>query len=155
MKHPKDLHLIFTAREETLAIYSASGTLLLRHAARNKTVRDGQYGHWGNCPPGEFALEAPQHDHTPPFGKWFIPIRDMGQNGPMARYGRQGIGIHGGGSGLPDPFAPWQGWEVTEGCVRLQNADLEQVVILLNGCFAAGAHAWLTVVARAAHPAPE
>src|SRR5712691_463173 len=143
--HPKDLHLIFTAREETLALYSASGTLLLRHEARNKTVRDGQYGHDGNCPPGDFALLPPRHENTPAFGKWFVPIIDAAPHGPMARYGRAGIGIHGGGSGLHDPFAPWQGWVVTEGCIRCLNADLEQIVILLNGCFAAGAHAWLTV----------
>lgn len=35
--------------------------------------------------------------------------------------------IHGGGSGLHDPFAPYQGWVPTYGCLRMQNADGEEV----------------------------
>lgn len=43
--------------------------------------------------------------------------------------------IHGGGSGLADPFAPYQGWVPTYGCLRMQNADGEEVSrwILDNG----------------------
>lgn len=33
--------------------------------------------------------------------------------------------VHGGGSGLPDPYAPEQGWKPTEGCTRAQNEDVE------------------------------
>jgi hypothetical protein len=33
--------------------------------------------------------------------------------------------VHGGGSGLADPFAPRQGWKPTEGCTRAQNEDVE------------------------------
>jgi RHS repeat-associated protein len=36
----------------------------------------------------------------------------------------RGRAIHGGGSGLPDPFADQQGWKPTEGCTRGQNADV-------------------------------
>ena len=32
-----------------------------------------------------------------------------------------------GGSGLHDPFAPYQGWVPTYGCLRMQNADGEEV----------------------------
>ena len=34
-----------------------------------------------------------------------------------------GRDIHGGGSGLPDPYADYQGWVPTYGCLRMQNAD--------------------------------
>ncbi len=35
--------------------------------------------------------------------------------------------IHGGGSGLSDPWAPQQGWKPTEGCTRAQNEDVDQL----------------------------
>ena len=37
---------------------------------------------------------------------------------------RRGRDIHGGGSGLPDPLAPEQGWKPTLGCTRGQNEDV-------------------------------
>src|SRR5258706_10142044 len=33
--------------------------------------------------------------------------------------------IHGGGSGLADPWDPQQGWKPTEGCTRAQNEDVD------------------------------
>ena len=48
----------------------------------------------------------------------------------------RGRGWHGGGSDLPDPFAPRQGWEATYGCGRLQNEDVlalkEQIIAAGN-----------------------
>lgn len=35
--------------------------------------------------------------------------------------------VHGGGSGLPNPYAPKQGWKPTEGCTRAQNEDIEEL----------------------------
>ncbi|MNS94210.1 hypothetical protein D3C72_1284210 [compost metagenome] len=35
--------------------------------------------------------------------------------------------IHGGGSGLKDPFAPRQGWKPTLGCTRAQNEDVQEL----------------------------
>ena len=35
--------------------------------------------------------------------------------------------IHGGGSGLDDPWAPRQGWKPTMGCTRGQNEDVEDL----------------------------
>jgi lipoprotein-anchoring transpeptidase ErfK/SrfK len=68
----------------------------------------------------------------------------------MDRYGRAGIGIHGGGSGLPAPFAARQGWAKTHGCVRVQNEDLTKLVKIVKGCLAAGGHVRLTVSGEAA-----
>lgn len=66
-----------------------------------------------------------------PYGGFYIPVLDV--NGLWVRYGRDGIGIHGGGSGLGDSFAPTQGWVITEGCFRLQNVDLSVLVGHLSG----------------------
>jgi L,D-peptidoglycan transpeptidase YkuD (ErfK/YbiS/YcfS/YnhG family) len=38
------------------------------------------------------------------------------------------MGLHGGGTGVEDPFAAQQGWAKTEGCIRVQNKDLEEIV---------------------------
>jgi hypothetical protein len=35
--------------------------------------------------------------------------------------------IHGGGSSLPDPYAPRQGWRPTYGCIRMQNEDIQNL----------------------------
>ena len=35
--------------------------------------------------------------------------------------------IHGGGSGLADPWDPEQGWKPTEGCTRAQNEDVDNL----------------------------
>lgn len=42
---------------------------------------------------------------------------------------------HGGGSGLANPYAPYQGWVPTLGCLRMQNADGIEVSnwIIANG----------------------
>lgn len=40
--------------------------------------------------------------------------------------------VHGGGAGLADPYADYQGWVPTYGCLRMQNKDgveLSQMII--------------------------
>jgi uncharacterized protein RhaS with RHS repeats len=39
----------------------------------------------------------------------------------------RGRDIHGGGTGLKDPFAPNQGWKPTMGCTRGQNDDVKRL----------------------------
>ena len=36
--------------------------------------------------------------------------------------------LHGGGSDLPNPLAPRQGWYPTHGCTRMQNEDIQDLV---------------------------
>ena len=57
-------------------------------------------------------------------GNWFIPVLNVP--------GRSHIGIHGGGTGLTDPFESSQGWVATVGCIRMQNEDLNTLVSLIN-----------------------
>ena len=39
----------------------------------------------------------------------------------------RGRDIHGGGTGLPDPYAARQGWKPTYGCTRGQNEDVQRL----------------------------
>jgi hypothetical protein len=39
----------------------------------------------------------------------------------------RGRDIHGGGSGLRNPYAPRQGWRPTRGCTRGQNEDIQNL----------------------------
>jgi hypothetical protein len=106
------------------------------------TVAD-PYGHNCKCPPGMFFVGQPQpcasrnpngtatqnHADDAAYGCWFTPLTDDPIFNAFSMHGRAGIGIHGGGSDLPDPFAPQQGWEYTHGCLRVQNADNERVLV--------------------------
>ena len=62
--------------------------------------------------PGQSAADA----NGPAYGTFYIRTGDA-----------RGRDIHGGGSGLPDPFAPRQGWVPTHGCLRMQNIDGEEL----------------------------
>lgn len=123
-------HLILSRQSRTLSLYAATGALLLKGEARNRTVNDAAPVNERSapCPPGEFLLGQPVLKDTPPFGPYYIPIRDYQGHDALAANHRSGIGIHGGGSGLPHWEAPAQGWRPTRGCWRLQNSLLEELV---------------------------
>lgn len=140
-----DLHVTFDAKERSLKVWQPSGNLLWQTEARNRTTDDGQLGHDGNCPPGDFILGAPREKNEVPFGPWFIPVLDYQGHHAMRDFEREGIGIHGGGSGLADPFGPYQGWMVTHGCIRLQNAPLCHFESLVRGVQTHGGTVYLTV----------
>lgn len=121
------MHWIANAPGQILKGYGPLGIAVWSWPVRNDTVAAGYY-HWGQCPPGDYRLGTPMPLDPPetPFGRWYVPLLDV--NKLWVRYERDGIGIHGGGSGLPTPFAPRQGWVITEGCFRLQNEDLASFV---------------------------
>lgn len=125
------IHWVFNAPARHLKGFDHDGKLVFECEARNDTVSEG-YGHYGHCPPGTYGLGAPMRLDPPevPYGGWYVPVNDI--HGLWERYGREGIGVHGGGSGLPEPFAERQGWQITEGCVRLQNEDLARFVTLVT-----------------------
>jgi hypothetical protein len=126
--------------------FGKSDGLLHTLTAHDVGVSDGQlsdpYGHDCKCPPGAYGVGRPQacatrlpdgtvrinNSDDRAYGCWFIPLIDVFDVwGP---HGRAGIGLHGGGSDLPDSFAlPNQGWEYTFGCIRLQNGDLENTLV--------------------------
>lgn len=50
----------------------------------------------------------------------------------------RGRDIHGGGSGLSDPYGDYQGWVPTWGCLRMQNADGEELAEMISEANGAG-----------------
>lgn len=150
---PHDTHWIFDRTARSVKGFDATGKLIFQAEARNRTVNDAAppSHRFGPCPPGDYVFGVPVHMETPPFGPWFIPI-----DGPaMAANGRSGIGWHSGGSGLPDPFAPQQGWRPTHGCWRSQNEDLIKGVQLVLGCQDRGGTCYVSVATFSASGADE
>lgn len=73
-----------------------------------------------SLPVGEYVANAEIASYGPSYGTFYITTGD-----PRAR------DIHGGGSSLPDPYAPRQGWRCTYGCLRMQNEDGEALCQLM------------------------
>lgn len=140
-----DLHFVLNDTANRLVGWNADHQSVWEVECRNHTVANGQYGHNGNCPRGEFLLGLPERRDEVAFGAWFTPIGDYGAHHAMADWGRAAIGVHGGGSDLPHPLAPAQGWEETRGCLRLQNSANAQFVHLIRQAHAAGGCCYLTV----------
>ena len=144
---PGDLHLVVSRTTEVCTVWRRTadgGDALLSFPMRNRTVDEGD-GHWGHCPVGSYLLGAPSDCHVVSLGLHYTPVFDLDPDGPLHQDGRVGIGIHGGGTGLSDPFAPKQGWVETEGCERVQNADNHRLVPVIRACHAAGRKAYFTV----------
>ena len=78
----------------------------------------------GSLPNGLYThvhAEVTHGCYGPAYGNFYITSGDP-----------RGRDIQGGGSGLPDPYADYQGWVPTYGCLRMQNADgvqLAQMII--------------------------
>lgn len=64
--------------------------------------------------------EEPPAENNEAYGTFYISTGDS-----------RGRDIHGGGSDLPDPFADYQGWEPTYGCLRMQNKDGQELSRLM------------------------
>ena len=73
-----------------------------------------------SLPLGGYIVSAEIANNGPGYGTCYITTGDP-----------RGRDIHGGGSDLPDPFAARQGWEPTLGCLRMQNADGEELAALI------------------------
>lgn len=140
-----DLHIVFNDSANRVQVWNAEHQMIWANEMRNSTVANGQFGHFGNCPRGVFVLGVPRAKHEPAFGFWFTPVLDAPGSAVMAQYGRIGVGIHGGGSGRAHWDAPMQGWVVTHGCLRLQNAANSQFVKLVKDAQRQGGTCYLTV----------
>lgn len=141
---PGPLHLVICKQRERLKVFTSRGCLIFTCKAKNDAINLG-FCHFGCCPPGTYGMAAPMPVGTPAFGPYFIKLLDLSPDGPFHRFHRHGIGLHGGGSRLPEPFARWQGWSKTHGCFRLQNHDLLIVVRLLHTNRTAGCRPLTTV----------
>lgn len=89
----------------------------------------------GSLPDGTYtgvSAEVTNGAYGSAYGNFYITSGDP-----------RGRDIHGGGSGLPDPYADYQGWVPTYGCLRMQNADgVELSRMIINS----GNNVVLTVV---------
>jgi len=144
-----DLHWVFARAARTLKAYDNAGREVFACEARNRTTADGQLGHFGNCPPGEYVFGYPAPKGTAPFGPWFVPIHDAPGHDAAAAHHRAGLGWHGGGSGLQEPLRAIQSppWIPTHGCWRSINRDLERGVALIHATLVAGGMHFVTVEA--------
>jgi hypothetical protein len=165
-------HLVFNGQTRRLKMY-ITGAADLGHPdglihevdCHDVGINDGKladpYGEKCKCPPGDYIVGAPMacatrveeggvrinNDDDRAYGCWFVPLSDESPDGGFAQHGRAGIGLHGGGSDLPDPFAMNQGWEYTYGCLRLQNTDLEHCLVpFVNFVHTHGGQVKLSVV---------
>ena len=75
-----------------------------------------------SLPVGEYEANAeqPPTNYGPAYGTFYITTGDY-----------RSRDIHGGGSSLPDPYAPRQGFLCTYGCLRCQNEDGEKLSNLM------------------------
>lgn len=130
------LHLEFDSATERCKIFRGDGTCIREIEMHDKAVGPG-FARWGRCPRGKYRLGAPVEMDEPAYGYHFTPV--------AGTPGRQGIGIHGGGTGLADPFAKQQGWAPTHGCLRVQNEDNDALVSLIREYDRVGGECWITV----------
>ena len=89
----------------------------------------------GSIPNGKYVnvwAEVTNGKYGAAYGNFYITSNDP-----------RGRDIHGGGSGLANSYADYQGWLPTFGCLRMQNAD---GVELSRMIIASGNKVTLTVV---------
>lgn len=140
-----DSHLIVNDITETMKAFSQKGQLLWEIPC----LARGQYSDYewkiqrSDTPPGLYKLGTLYNDHAkygahPPYDRtlaaygWaFYDMIEL--EGQESRYGRAGIGLHGGGSGLgwPGAWAPKQPLLATHGCCRIHNQDLLSKILPL------------------------
>lgn len=138
----------FNATEQKLKYFLSSGMMQWAVAARGKGSTDG-YGTNGDTPPGLYKLSEPawiseRDREANGLGRWFIPMLPAISNIYVENM-RSNLGIHGGGTDLPNPLASRQGWETTLGCIRVQNEDLSRVAYAVQRALQSGSTAWLHV----------
>lgn len=91
-----------------------------------------------SLPNGEYhgiTAEVTNGKYGPAYGNFYITTGD----------GR-GRDIHGGGSNSPYPYADYQGWYKTLGCLRMQNKDGVELSEEIIASCEAGIDVVLTVV---------
>lgn len=154
--HPNDVHVIIndweTRHVGEAVCYNADGTRRWKIPALCKGTHGPRFDRaHSDTPPGLYlaGVVTVTQSHEPAstwnsYGKYFIDMKE--QENQERRYGRAGIGWHGGGSNAPHPLAPKQPLHVTLGCVRSHNEDLETIVVpTLEQVRKRGGSMWITV----------
>lgn len=152
---PGDYHLIVNDSEgkfnSEAKLFNSSGKLLWVKDCLAKGQSPDYSQRNGDTPPGVYKLayltvtqdwENAATWHA--YGKYFWDLGNV--SGAEEKYGRAGVGLHGGGSSAPDPLAPYQQLVPTCGCIRMYNKDLEAVILpLWQETQANGSTIWVSV----------
>lgn len=138
---PFDFHIVANLRQRKAKLYNAEGKLLKSVPCRGEgqegsfkwTGQPSWRGWAQDTPPGVWDVGVIETITTRtaadvPYGRMFVWLEP--RSGGCAEVSRPGIGMHGGGSGLANPFGDYQGWVITHGCIRFQNKDLEDLMRL-------------------------
>ena len=120
------MQLQFMRRTQTMYLMNDRGEVIKEWPCRDAFF--GGYNSEGqkreSLPNGTYRhvwAEITDGCYGPAYGNFYITTGDS-----------RGRDIHGGGSALEDPYADYQGWYPTQGCLRMQNADgveLSQIII--------------------------
>lgn len=129
-----DVHIVADAIDKSMMAYDRNGTPLWER--RLSVLLEGQHDNWkvrsGDTPPGTYKFGTLYHQSVNqpelfwPYGPVCIDLIDL--EGQETGYGRAGVSIHGGGSSLADPGAPWQPLVPTEGCARTHNHIMSNIL---------------------------
>ncbi|GEM_PF-5499905 len=144
-----DVHFVVNAVSKRLKCFDASGQLKWTVEAHCEGTNGSYDVFQGDTPPGLYKCGSPDDvlstdSDRNSFGPWFVPLNEM--EGQLTRRNRSGLGVHGGGSGLSNPFyAMRQGWVPTHGCIRLQNEDAVRFANTVKFIQRHGGTAWLSV----------
>lgn len=140
-----DTHLVVNDEVKTLTAWAYGGDKLFKiDALARGQGRDNEWDEpQTDTPPGLYKVGSVWRDYDRlgdlplrqlelmPYGWYTLDLVEL--EGQERRYGRAGIAIHGGGSGLgwPGCWQPRQALLPTWGCIRVHNADLRDKIVPL------------------------
>lgn len=148
---PRDVHIVInTLTDRAKCFVPGESEPRWTVSAHNEGVRGPGFDRtYGDTPPGLWLITAaenipPSDPDANAFGPVYFYMQPVA--GDALLVDRPGVGWHGGGSGLPSPRAPRQGWQVTHGCLRSQNQDLiKHVEPTVRYVLDRGGRVWVTV----------
>jgi hypothetical protein len=122
-----DFHVVLNAASGTAKAYTFEGVELWEIPCLLKGQDERFWVRGGNTCPGVYVIGQVWRDKengemTPAYGWIVFDLVD--KEGREDGNGRSGLAVHGGGTGLPDPYAPYQELIPTLGCSRWHNEDL-------------------------------
>lgn len=138
----EDRHLVFNAALHNLKCFRRDGTVEWHMEAHGEGAGGDSSQPNGNTPPGLYHVGNVVSVGDDAYGAYavkLIPL-DLDKGG-----NRDGIFIHGGGTGLSNPSAPNQKFVKTHGCIRVHNRDLGTVVNKVRGVQGKKGQVWVTV----------
>jgi len=134
--NPGDIHIMISHAQKVAQAYDHTGVKVFRIDALTHGVGGGVDAHAGDTPAGDYratglvqTTDADTSATWAAYGPWFVALDDL--EGQERSRSRAGIGMHGGGTGLPDPQANRQDLIPTCGCIRIHNHDLATLIVPL------------------------